>query len=41
VADAIAAGAGAVLAASVFHDGDDTVAAIKGSLAGQGVRVRQ
>jgi imidazole glycerol phosphate synthase glutamine amidotransferase subunit len=41
VVDAIAAGAGAVLAASVFHDGDDTVAAIKQALAGQGVRVRQ
>jgi len=41
VADAVAAGAAAVLAASVFHDGDDTVAAIKVDLAGRGVRVRQ
>lgn len=41
VAGAIAAGAGAVLAASLFHDGDDTVGAIKQALAGQGVRVRQ
>ena len=41
VAEAIASGAQAVLAASVFHDGDYTVAAIKSALAGQGVRVRQ
>jgi imidazole glycerol phosphate synthase subunit HisF len=41
VAEALAAGAEAVLAASVFHDGDDTVAAIKADLAGRGVRVRR
>jgi imidazole glycerol phosphate synthase glutamine amidotransferase subunit len=41
VAEAIAAGAEAVLAASVFHDGEDTVAAIKADLAGRGVRVRR
>ena len=41
VADAIAAGADAVLAASVFHDGDETVAAVKADLAARGVRVRR
>jgi imidazoleglycerol phosphate synthase cyclase subunit len=41
VADAFQAGADAVLAASVFHDGDDTVGAIKASLVDRGVRVRQ
>ncbi|HVL68072.1 MAG TPA: imidazole glycerol phosphate synthase subunit HisF [Vicinamibacterales bacterium] len=41
VADAFAAGAEAVLAASIFHDGDDTVAAIKQDLAVRGVRVRR
>jgi imidazole glycerol phosphate synthase glutamine amidotransferase subunit len=41
VAEAVAAGAEAVLAASVFHDGDETVAAIKADLAGRGVRVRR
>lgn len=41
VAEAFGAGAEAVLAASVFHDGDDTVAAIKRDLAGRGIRVRQ
>ena len=33
--------ADAVLAASVFHDGDDTVDGIKADLAGQGIRVRR
>ena len=41
VAEALGAGADAVLAASVFHDGDDTVRDIKSSLARQGIRVRQ
>ena len=41
VADAIAAGADAVLAASVFHDGDETVSGIKSELSRRGVRVRQ
>jgi imidazoleglycerol phosphate synthase cyclase subunit len=41
VAEAFAAGAEAVLAASVFHDGDDTVGSIKQDLAGRGIRVRQ
>ena len=40
VADAIAAGADAVLAASVFHDGDETVSGIKSELSRRGVRVR-
>jgi cyclase len=39
-ADAFAAGADAVLAASVFHDGDETVGGIKADLAAQGIRVR-
>ncbi|HVH67232.1 MAG TPA: imidazole glycerol phosphate synthase subunit HisF [Gemmatimonadales bacterium] len=41
VAEAFRAGADAVLAASVFHDGDDTVAGIKADLAGRGIRVRR
>src|SRR6058998_2202521 len=41
VAAAFAAGADAVLAASVFHDGDDTVSGIKADLAVRGIRVRQ
>ena len=41
VATAFAAGADAVLAASVFHDGDDTVTGIKADLAIHGIRVRQ
>jgi imidazoleglycerol phosphate synthase cyclase subunit len=39
-AEALAAGADAALAASVFHDGDDTVAGVKTFLAARGVRVR-
>ncbi|MFN8583227.1 MAG: imidazole glycerol phosphate synthase subunit HisF [Gemmatimonadaceae bacterium] len=41
VAQAVAAGAEAVLAASVFHDGDETVASIKADLAIRGVQVRR
>jgi len=41
VAAAFAAGADAVLAASVFHDGDDTVNGIKADLAVRGIRVRR
>jgi len=41
VATAFAAGADAVLAASVLHDGDDTVTGIKADLAIHGIRVRQ
>jgi len=41
VAQAIAAGADAVLAASVFHDGDETVSGIKSELSRRGIRVRQ
>jgi cyclase len=41
VADAVAAGADAVLAASLFHYDLDTVGAIKSDLAGRGVVVRQ
>lgn len=41
VAEAVAAGAEAVLAASVFHDGHDTVAEIKADLAARGIRVRR
>jgi len=37
---AIAAGADAVLAASVFHDADLTVGDIKGSLAAAGMTTR-
>jgi imidazole glycerol-phosphate synthase subunit HisF len=39
-ASAFAAGADAVLAASVFHDGDETVGGIKADLAAHGIRVR-
>lgn len=38
--EALAAGADAVLAASVFHDGDYTVADLKRALAARGVAVR-
>jgi cyclase len=41
VAEALAAGADAVLAASIFHYDLDTVTAIKADLAGRGVVVRQ
>jgi imidazole glycerol-phosphate synthase subunit HisF len=41
VAAAFAEGADAVLAASVFHDGDDTVNGIKADLAVRGIRVRR
>src|SRR6266702_1000317 len=41
VAAAFAAGADAVLAASVFHDGDDTVDGIKADLAVRGIQVRR
>ena len=41
VASAFAAGADAVLAASVFHEGDDTVDGIKAELAVRGIRVRR
>jgi imidazole glycerol phosphate synthase glutamine amidotransferase subunit len=41
VAHAFRAGADAVLAASVFHDGDDTVAAIKSYLSEEGIVVRR
>jgi imidazole glycerol-phosphate synthase subunit HisF len=41
VAQALHAGADAVLAASVFHDGDDTVAGIKDDLSRRGIRVRR
>lgn len=40
VADAFDAGADAVLAASIFHDGDDTVAGVKAWLAKRGYEVR-
>ena len=40
LADAFAAGADAVLAASIFHDDETTVGAIKRELAAMGVRVR-
>ena len=40
VAEAFAAGAAAVLAASIFHDDDDTVRAIKCDLAQRGVPIR-
>lgn len=39
--EALLAGADAVLAASIFHDGDFTVAQVKGFLAGQGQEVRR
>jgi imidazoleglycerol phosphate synthase cyclase subunit len=38
---AFVAGADAVLAASLFHDGHDTVAGIKADLARRGIRVRR
>ena len=41
VAEALGAGADAVLAASVFHDGDDTVGGIKDELSLRGLRVRR
>jgi cyclase len=41
LADAFAAGADAVLAASIFHDDETTVGAIKAELAAMGVRVRR
>jgi imidazoleglycerol phosphate synthase cyclase subunit len=41
VAAAFAAGADAVLAASVFHDGDETVDGVKADLAVRGIRVRR
>jgi imidazole glycerol phosphate synthase glutamine amidotransferase subunit len=41
VAQAFRAGADAVLAASVFHDGDDTVDGIKNELSLRGIRVRR
>ncbi len=40
MADAVAAGADAVLAASIFHQGNWTVEGVKGALAGLGVPVR-
>lgn len=40
MAEAFGAGADAVLAASIFHDGDTTVASIKQQLTVRGVRVR-
>jgi imidazoleglycerol phosphate synthase cyclase subunit len=40
LAQAVRAGADAVLAASIFHDGETTVAAVKSELAALGVRVR-
>lgn len=41
LADALRAGADAVLAASIFHDGEVTVADVKRALAEQGVEVRR
>ena len=41
LAEAFAAGADAVLAASIFHDDETTVGAIKDELASMGVRVRR
>ncbi len=41
VVEAFRAGADAVLAASVFHDGDDTVDGIKADLSLRGIRVRR
>jgi imidazoleglycerol phosphate synthase cyclase subunit len=40
IADALDAGADAVLAASIFHDGDDTVAGVKRWLTTRGYEVR-
>jgi cyclase len=39
--EAIAAGADAVLAASIFHDGEFTVGQLKARLAAAGVEVRR
>lgn len=41
MADALAAGADAVLAATIFHDGHTTVAVLKAELAALGVEVRR
>lgn len=41
LAEALAAGAAAVLAASIFHDGEYTIAAVKDHLAAQGFEVRR
>lgn len=41
MADALRAGADAVLAATIFHDGHTTVADLKAELAGLGVEVRR
>ncbi len=41
MADALQAGADAVLAATIFHDGHTTVADLKAELAGLGVEVRR
>lgn len=40
LAEAVSAGADAVLAASIFHDGDTTVADVKSALARRGLEVR-
>ena len=40
MAEAFTAGASAVLAASIFHDGDTTVADVKTELSSKGIRVR-
>jgi imidazole glycerol phosphate synthase subunit HisF len=40
VVDALGAGADAVLAASIFHDGDETVAGIKQHMKDYGMAVR-
>lgn len=41
LAEAVSAGASAVLAASIFHDGKTTVADVKAELAARGVKVRR
>ncbi len=41
LAEALQAGADAVLAASIFHDGETTVADVKAALAALGVEVRR
>jgi cyclase len=41
LAEALRAGADAVLAASIFHDGDTTPAAVKDALAAAGIEVRR
>jgi imidazole glycerol-phosphate synthase subunit HisF len=41
MAEAVRAGADAVLAASIFHDGDTTVASVKHELAALGIEVRR